>query len=66
VPNEVGLQLDVAERDLRRRRIPYRVLPPAQGLSPAAALRVCASSPTPRTHLESGTTVRLIVARSCG
>jgi hypothetical protein len=66
VPNEVGQRLTAAEHNLRQRKIPFRVLrlrTPAQ--SAASELTVCASDPTPRTHLEAGTVLRLEVARTC-
>jgi hypothetical protein len=66
VPNETGLELRVAERNLRIKRVPYKVL----RRSPSAAAvsttwLVCTSNPAPRSHLESGTVVKLIVAPSC-
>jgi hypothetical protein len=66
VPNETGLELRVAERSLRVKRVPYKVLrrsPSAAAVSPTWL--VCTSNPAPRTHLESGTVVKLIVAPSC-
>jgi beta-lactam-binding protein with PASTA domain len=65
VPNVTGVRLDAAEKDLKRRSVPYRIL--ASGGSGAAknSWTVCETNPAPRTHLESGTTVRLIVAPSC-
>ena len=66
VPDEIHIRLDVAERDLARRGVPYRVIGGgATGLGPPSDLTVCETNPAPRTHLESGTTVRLIVRRSC-
>jgi hypothetical protein len=67
VPKEIGARLDVAERDLQGKRLPYRVL--VRGGSRVvvkSAWTVCETNPAPRTHLELGTTIRLIVARSCG
>jgi hypothetical protein len=66
VPNETGLELRVAERNLRTKRVPYKVLrrsPSAAAVSPTWL--VCTSNPAPRSHLESGTVVKLIVAPSC-
>lgn len=66
VPDETHVRLEVAERDLERRRLLYRVIRGgASGLSPKSDLTVCETNPAPRTHLESGTTIRLIVRRSC-
>ena len=66
VPDETHRRLDVAERDLERKRLPYRVIRGgATGLGPKSDLTVCETNPAPRTHLESGTTIRLIVRRSC-
>jgi hypothetical protein len=64
VPDEVGRPLATAERELHARHVPFRVIP-AHGAGAGVSERVCATNPTPRTHLESGTIVRLIVARSC-
>ena len=65
VPNEIGVRLDVAVRDLEGKKVKYKVVRP--GTSGAKInWTVCKTNPLPRTHLESGTTIRLIVARSCG
>jgi hypothetical protein len=66
VPKETNLRLVVAEKDLERRGVPYRVV----GAGYTSSSRksewiVCETNPTARTHLESGTTIRLIVGRSC-
>jgi hypothetical protein len=66
VPNERNARLGIAEKDLEGKGIPYKVL--VRGGASGAALsswRVCETQPSPRFHLESGTTVRLIVAPSC-
>jgi hypothetical protein len=66
VPDETHVRLDAAERDLERRGVSFRVLGGgSSGLSPKSAWTVCETNPAPRTHLESGTTIRLIVGRSC-
>ena len=66
VPDETHRRLAVAERDLARRGLPYRVIRGgATGLGPKSDLTVCETNPAPRTRLESGTTIRLIVRRSC-
>jgi hypothetical protein len=66
VPNETNLQLGVAERNLRLKHVPYRVVPRAPSAAGVKATwLVCESNPAPRSHLESGTVVRLIVAASC-
>jgi hypothetical protein len=66
VPNEIGAPLAVAERDLAHRGLAYRVLPAAPSAGVVAGhSTVCEMNPAPRTHLESGTTIRLIVAPRC-
>jgi hypothetical protein len=67
VPNLIGVRLDRAEKELRRQGISYRVLGAAvdPGSALSASLTICRTNPLPHTHLESGTTIRLIVARSC-
>jgi hypothetical protein len=66
VPNEVHMRLAAAERDLQTRGVPYRVVGGGSaGSSPKPDLTVCETNPAAGTHLESGTTVRLIVGRSC-
>jgi hypothetical protein len=66
VPNETNLRLVVAEKDLERRGVPYRVLGAGYtGSSSKSEWIVCETNPAARTHLESGTTIRLIVGRSC-
>jgi hypothetical protein len=66
VPDETNVRLDVAERDLKRRGVSYTVIGDgASGLGAKRDWTVCETNPSPRTHLESGTTVRLIVGRSC-
>jgi hypothetical protein len=66
VPNEVGARLDAAERSLQRQRIPFKVVARGTaGVPVKGAWTVCETSPAPRIHLETGTTVDLIVARSC-
>jgi hypothetical protein len=64
VPDEVHRTLVVAEGDLGRQGVPYRVVV-SSGKIPSGTLTVCAMNPAPRTHLESGTAVRLIVGRTC-
>jgi len=66
VPDVTGVRLDVAARDLERRGVPYRVVGPSYtGSGSKSDWTVCETNPAARTHLESGTTVRLIVGRSC-
>lgn len=66
VPEETGVRLDVAVRDLARRKLPYRVVGgTASTLGTQRRWLVCETSPSPRTHLESGTVIRLIIARAC-
>jgi hypothetical protein len=66
VPDETHVRLDVAERDLARRGVSYTVVGVgASGLGAKSHWTVCETNPSPRTHLESGTTIRLIVGRSC-
>jgi hypothetical protein len=65
VPKEIGLRLDAAVKDLNSKKIPYKVIGGASGVVKNDWM-VCEMIPSPRTHLEFGTTIRLIVARSCG
>jgi hypothetical protein len=66
VPNETGVRLLVAEKNLERRGIPYKVARRrASDGTLTADWRVCETNPAPRSHIESGTTLRLIVAPSC-
>lgn len=67
VPDETRVRLDVAEIDLKRRGLSYRVIAPTgtSALNVKSKWTVCETNPSPRTHLETGTTIRLIVARSC-
>jgi hypothetical protein len=66
VPNEVGVRLDAAERSLQSKRIPFKaVAKGVAGMPVKSNWTVCESSPAPRIHLETGTTVELIVAPSC-
>jgi hypothetical protein len=66
VPNEVGVRLDAAERSLQRKRIPFKVVARGTaGVPVKGAWTVCETSPAPRIHLETGTTVELIVAPAC-
>jgi hypothetical protein len=66
VPNEVGVRLDAAERSLQSKRIPFKAIAKGTAGTPVKSnWMVCESSPAPRTHLETGTTVDLIVAPSC-
>jgi hypothetical protein len=66
VPNEVGLRLHTAENNLKQREIPFRVIRLGASAQYAASrLTVCSSNPAPRSHLESGTIVRLAVAHAC-
>jgi hypothetical protein len=66
VPNEVGVRLDAAERSLQGKRIPFKVIAKGTAGGPVKnSWTVCESSPAPRIHLETGTTVELIVAPSC-
>ncbi len=65
VPNETGLRVDVAEKDLERRHIPYKLVGGVASGAGMTTWTVCETNPAPRTHLESGTTVRLTVAPSC-
>jgi hypothetical protein len=65
-PNEIGIRLAVAERNLKRRKIPYKIIgAAASGVVATRSWPVCKTNPAPRSHLESGTTLYLIVARSC-
>jgi hypothetical protein len=66
VPDETGVRLHVAEKNLEGRGITYKVARrrPADG-TVTADWRVCETNPAPRSHIESGTTLRLIVAPSC-
>ena len=66
VPDETNLELRVAQQHLRLKHIPYKVL--RRGQAPGTVTGtwiVCAMNPAPRTHLETGTVVRLLVAASC-
>jgi hypothetical protein len=66
VPNEVGVRLEAAERSLQSKRIPFKaVAQGGTGMPVKSNWTVCESSPAPRIHLETGTTVDLIVAPSC-
>jgi PASTA domain len=66
VPNETGTRLSVAEQNMRQRAIPYRLISrhPSDGAA-KGDWTVCETNPAPRTHLESGTVVRLIAAPAC-
>jgi hypothetical protein len=66
VPNEIGLRLDLAERDLNSKKLRYKVIGGSSGGVARGDGRVCEMNPAPRTHLEFGTTIRLLVAQSCG
>lgn len=66
VPNETNLELRVAQQHLRLKHIPYKVLRRGQAPGPVSGTWiVCAMNPAPRTHLETGTVVRLLVAAAC-
>jgi hypothetical protein len=65
VPNETGLAVGVAEKDLERRHIPYKLVGATASGTAITNWTVCETNPAPRTHLESGTTLRLAVAPSC-
>ena len=62
-PNEIGRRLGGAEADLLRRGIRYRVKGRTAGEEPQAL--VCETNPAPRSHLESGTVLYLVVGSSC-
>jgi hypothetical protein len=66
VPDETHLELRAAEQNLQRKRVPYKVLArePSAG-AVGGTWVVCTTNPAPRSHLESGTVVKLIVAPSC-
>jgi hypothetical protein len=66
VPNEIGLRLNSAEKDLNSKKLPYKVIGGSSGGVARGDWTVCEMNPSPRTHLEFGTTIRLLVARSCG
>jgi PASTA domain-containing protein len=65
VPNEIGLRLDFAEKDLNSKKLPYKVIGGSSGGVARGDWTVCEMNPAPRTHLEFGTTIRLLVAHSC-
>jgi hypothetical protein len=60
------MRLAGAEKELRRRGISYRVLKATvAGSMAGGSWTICRTNPLAQTHLESGTTIRLVVARSC-
>lgn len=66
VPNETKVRLDVAEEELESRKLAYKVVGGGLfGVVVKSHWTVCEVKPPPGTHVGSGTTVRLIVARSC-
>jgi PASTA domain len=66
VPNETGVRLDVAEKDLKEKRVSYKVVGAvASGPVVKSDWTVCETNPKPHTHLSFGTTVTLIVASPC-
>ena len=55
-----------SEKDLERKGIPYKVVGGSDsGVLVKNSWMVCATNPLPHSHLESGTTIFLIAARSC-
>jgi hypothetical protein len=66
VPNETGVRLGVAAKDLESKRVSFKVVGDrVSGVAAKSSWTVCETNPSPRSHLESGTTVDLTVAPSC-
>lgn len=67
VPNVVKVRLDVAEEEIESAGLQYKVVGGGLfGVIVKSNWTVCEMKPSPGTHIGSGATVRLIVARSCG
>jgi hypothetical protein len=65
-PKEIQIELRVARADLKRRGIPYTVQKRHPSQAPVeSSWMVCETAAAPRSHLESGTSLGLIVAPSC-
>jgi len=66
VPNEIGVRLGVAARDLRRRGLLFTVVGDgATGLVEKANWTVCGTNPLAHSYIEVGTTIYLTVAAFC-
>ncbi|MBA3806941.1 MAG: hypothetical protein H0X28_00900 [Solirubrobacterales bacterium] len=60
------MPLAIVERALRAKQLSYKVFRTSSAAADAKSTWiVCETNPAPRTHLESGTTIRLTVAPSC-
>ncbi len=67
VPDETGVRLGVAAKDLRRRGLLFKVVGDgASGVAAKSIWTVCGTNPMPHSYIEVGTTVYLTVAQSCG
>jgi hypothetical protein len=66
VPNETHVRLDVAEEELESSQLAYKVVGGGTfGVVVKSDWTVCEMKPSPGTHVEPGSTVRLIIARTC-
>ena len=67
MPDETGVRLGVAAKDLRRRGLLFKVVGDgASGVAAKSIWTVCGTNPMPHSYIEVGTTVYLTVAQSCG
>jgi hypothetical protein len=67
VPDETGVRLGVAAKDLRRRGMLFKVVGDGvSGVTAKSTWAVCGTNPLPHSYIEVGTTIYLTVAQSCG